>query len=172
MLPLCPAPHPPQVRPCHQVSSSQEQKACCGVEVTAELGQESLVTSLSQQRGPGVEGAGGPPGGASPATATARPRASSHPLDGTGAARVTKTPANPRVRVPRTHSSHALCAVCIRPRASQEPPRGGTHPGEHCGPPLPKAQGHTTSTLVRDKVCRPPPRTGQLGSWRASSLLG
>lgn len=47
-------------------------------EGTAELGQEiqSLVTSLSQQRGLDWRDL--------PATATARPRAGSHSLDGTG----------------------------------------------------------------------------------------
>lgn len=81
-------------------------------EVTAELGQgiQSLVASLSQQRGlewrEQVDHQEGLP------CHSHSPTQGQFPSSGWywGAARVTKTPANPRVRVPRTHSSHALCA--------------------------------------------------------------
>ena len=81
-------------------------------EVTAELGQEiqSLVIVLSQQRGlewrERVDHQEGLP------CHSHSPTLGQFPSSGWywGVARVTHTPANPRVRVPRTQSSHALRA--------------------------------------------------------------
>ena len=117
-----------------------------------------------------MEGAGGPPGGAS----LPQPQPDPGPvpilwmvLGGGSCDQHTSQPQGQSAQ--NSVITCSLCRVCIRPRVSQEPPREA--PSQvSSGATTAKAQRHTTSTLAWDKAHRPPPGQGSWGSWESLPL--